>query len=63
MEGYMGVDFEPLSSKQIKTISGKVSAFVCPSQPPNLLWSFYLIMLAESALYYVSLDLSELHIY
>ncbi|ELK34195.1 Gamma-aminobutyric acid type B receptor subunit 2 [Myotis davidii] len=23
MEGYMGVDFEPLSSKQIKTISGK----------------------------------------
>ncbi|VCX42498.1 unnamed protein product, partial [Gulo gulo] len=23
MEGYIGVDFEPLSSKQIKTISGK----------------------------------------
>lgn len=36
MEGYIGVDFEPLSSKQIKTISGKVSALVCPSQPPGL---------------------------
>lgn len=25
MEGYIGVDFEPLSTKQIKTISGRVS--------------------------------------
>lgn len=35
MEGYIGVDFEPLSSKQIKTISGKVSALVCPFLPPG----------------------------
>ena len=35
MEGYIGVDFEPLSSKQIKTISGKVSAVGSPSQPLN----------------------------
>lgn len=27
MEGYIGVDFEPLSSKEIKTISGRVSWF------------------------------------
>lgn len=33
MEGYIGVDFEPLSSKQIKTISGKVSLGICPSWP------------------------------
>lgn len=25
MEGYVGVDFEPLSTKNIKTISGRVS--------------------------------------
>lgn len=35
MEGYIGVDFEPLSSKQIKTISGKVSVMVCLLQPPG----------------------------
>jgi hypothetical protein len=35
MEGYIGVDFEPLSSKQIKTISGKVSALVHPLQSPS----------------------------
>lgn len=28
MEGYIGVDFEPLSSKMIKTISGRVSIFL-----------------------------------
>jgi len=32
MEGYIGVDFEPLSSKIIKTISGRVSIF-----PPTVL--------------------------
>lgn len=35
MEGYIGVDFEPLSSKQIKTISGKVSVLVCSFHPPS----------------------------
>lgn len=50
MEGYIGVDFEPLSSKQIKTISGKVSALVC------VLLSRCLIMLAKSALCSVSLS-------
>lgn len=28
MEGYIGVDFEPLSSKTNKTISGRVSIFL-----------------------------------
>lgn len=37
MEGYIGVDFEPLSSKQIKTISGKVSIGVPPSRPAWLI--------------------------
>lgn len=37
MEGYIGVDFEPLSSKQIKTISGKVSGEVRPSWPNCLI--------------------------
>lgn len=40
MEGYIGVDFEPLSSKQIKTISGKVSGEVYPSRPT---WLFLLV--------------------
>lgn len=49
MEGYIGVDFEPLSSKQTKTISGKVSALVCLLQPPgHLLWSSCLMMLVKS---------------
>lgn len=39
MEGYIGVDFEPLSSKQIKTISGKVSALVSHSVPHPLVLS------------------------
>lgn len=41
MEGYIGVDFEPLSSKQIKTISGKVSIGVLPS------WSAWLVELVD----------------
>ena len=35
MEGYIGVDFEPLSSKPIKTISGKVGALASSFQPPS----------------------------
>lgn len=35
MEGYIGVDFEPLSSKQIKTISGKVSTLCARFSPQS----------------------------
>lgn len=43
MEGYIGVDFEPLSSKQIKTISGKVSAILSSDvsrKHPDLVLAF-----------------------